>query len=144
LQFKAFILFLCTLMYMVEYAATPRIMEVACAGGMVAAQGAHSCCDGMAQGEKCGRGMQAGECNGAAGGKKCDQAMRAGKKGQGPSKGCNPAADCCLNCPLCYVMVLPASPATDGITTVQQEYAVWTSSYVYLYHSSCWKPPNAA
>jgi len=61
-----------------------------------------------------------------------------------PSKGCNTPNDCCLNCPLCYVTVL-AIPA-DNIETQSQprEYSLWVSSYVYLYHASCWKPPNAA
>jgi len=125
-------------MYMVEYAAAPRIMEVACASGTMVAQGAHSCCDEAAQGEKCERGMQAGACH---------DAMRPEKKeqGHGPAKGCNPtAADCCLNCPLCYVMVLPTHPEKTQVDAVRREYIVWNSSYVYLYHTFCWKPPNAA
>ena len=55
-----------------------------------------------------------------------------------------PTTDCCLNCPLCYVMLMPASLERIGAPVVLREYGVWTSSYVYLYQASCWKPPNAA
>ena len=76
----------------------------------------------------------------------CDQAMSGGKSGHcpKPEKGCNPQADCCLNCPLCYVMELPGSPAAAQTRVGSLEYGAWISSYVYLYHASCWKPPNVA
>jgi hypothetical protein len=61
-----------------------------------------------------------------------------------PEKGCNPTTDCCLNCPMCYVTLLPTSPGRIGVQKPAQEYAVWRSSYVYLFQATCWKPPNAA
>lgn len=102
-RFRALILSLCTLFYLVEYAATPRAM----------AHRVHECCQ-----ERTAKGK--------------------------PVKGCNPMNDCCLNCPLCYVMLLPASPERVAIAATVREYFAPSSTYVYLYHASCWKPPNAA
>jgi len=114
LQWKAFILSLCILLYGAECTMTPRIVVASCMTPKTATpQTTHSCCH------------------------KEDTCPK-------PSKGCNTPNDCCLNCPLCYVTVL-AIPA-DNIETQSQprEYSLWVSSYVYLYHASCWKPPNAA
>jgi hypothetical protein len=76
----------------------------------------------------------------------CHHSVNKEKKGQcpGSSRGCYPTADCSLNCPLCYVTVLTASQIQASPETIAREYAVWTSSYVYRFHASCWKPPNAA
>ncbi|HXB08554.1 MAG TPA: hypothetical protein VNW04_15590 [Puia sp.] len=79
-------------------------------------------------------------------GKCCHQEMGGDNSGHcpKPEKGCNPQADCCLNCPLCYVVVLPGSAEPVQLEVASREYATWISSYGYLYHASCWKPPNAA
>ena len=53
-------------------------------------------------------------------------------------------ADCCLNCPLCYVTLLPAQSKNLQQAAPPKEYNIWSSSYIYRYHASCWKPPNAA
>jgi len=103
---------ICTLFYLVEYAATPRLMADI-ASRMEAM--AHSGC---------------GEC--AKG--KCPKS----------SKECNPTSDCCLSCPMCFVMLLPTPIKHSDPVTVSLEYPVWTSSYAYQYCVSCWKPPNAA
>jgi hypothetical protein len=60
------------------------------------------------------------------------------------AKDCAPVNDCCFNCPLCYTMVLPASLESVTIERAPLEYSIWTTAYIYLYHSSCWKPPNVA
>jgi hypothetical protein len=121
LQFKAFILALCTLFYLVEYAATPRMMM-----------------------DMSSRAAATPHCNGDC----CHDARQAGagehEQCPKPSKGANPAADCCLNCPMCYVTLLPASLAPLEVQPAMRQYGVWQSSYGYLYHASCWKPPNAA
>lgn len=52
--------------------------------------------------------------------------------------------DCCLNCPFCYVTLLPAQPTTPQQGGTKKDYNIWSSSYIYLYHASCWKPPNEA
>src|ERR1700722_5023471 len=82
LRFKAFILSLCVLLYLVEFAAVPRTME-ACSPAAVA------------------------DCS--SGGGCCHAAKPVASRQQCPKplKGCNTGADCCLNCPLCYVMLLP-------------------------------------
>jgi hypothetical protein len=62
-----------------------------------------------------------------------------------PAKKCNnEMADCCVNCPLCYVMIMPgaAMPAkSPGI--VKKEYSPYLSSYVYIHCATSWKPPDA-
>jgi hypothetical protein len=117
LQYKAFILILCTVCYLAEWVATPRMMAVACRP-VAEAHAAPTCCHGAGQAEK----------------KECPK----------PGKGCNPAADCCLNCPMCFVMVVPALVTGVEEQGVSTEYPVLSSSYAYSYYASCWKPPNAA
>lgn len=116
LQYKAVILILATLVYFVEYAVTPRMM---------AAMTPVSECAAHSSGGDCCHGAVKGRC-------------------PKPTKGCNPTSDCCLNCPLCFVMLLPAGVERGEAATVSLEYPEWASSYLYLYHASCWKPPNAA
>jgi hypothetical protein len=53
------------------------------------------------------------------------------------------AVNCCLNCPLCYVTVLDLGVATPKTQPATLEYPAYVSSYLYAYHASCWKPPNA-
>ncbi|WP_188937109.1 hypothetical protein [Puia dinghuensis] len=56
-----------------------------------------------------------------------------------------PQPDCYLNCPLCFVMVLPASDVDQPIASVfNRVYPVYIDSYAYSYHASAWKPPNEA
>jgi hypothetical protein len=67
-------------------------------------------------------------------------------KGKCPksSKECKPASDCCVNCPMCYVTLLPVTIGHSGPVFVSVEYPAWASSYSFQYSISCWKPPNAA
>jgi hypothetical protein len=140
LRFKALILSLCTLLYLAEIAAVPRTMELCMSGAAAGSSSATTACTSGAATAS------------PAGGSCCHRAMPAGKKGQcpkkeqcpKPSKGCNSGADCCLNCPLCYVMLLPVSAERAGMVTGAREYGVWHAAYLYHYHASCWKPPNQA
>jgi hypothetical protein len=59
-------------------------------------------------------------------------------------KGCTPTSEGCFNCPFCYTAILPALSQHVNAKQPAPEYNIWTSSYVYTYPSSCWKPPNAA
>jgi len=68
------------------------------------------------------------------------------EKGKCPktAKECDPTSDCCLSCPMCYVMLLPVSIGHSDPVSVSLEYPAWTPSYAYQYSVSPWKPPNAA
>jgi hypothetical protein len=106
---------ICTLFYLVEYAAVPRLITVSyCLNS--ATPHNKSCCQKAAHPEK----------------KQCQ------------GKNCNPGSDCCLNCPFCYVTLLPAQTKAPQQASATQEYNEWSSSYIYAYHGSCWKPPNRA
>ena len=114
LQYRALILSFVFLLYGIEFFATPRIMMESCMAPQTATSQPTHSC--------------------------CQKQDKCPK----PSKGCNTPNDCCLNCPLCYVTVL-STPADKVITQhASREYNLWVSSYVYLYHTSTWKPPNAA
>jgi len=115
LRFKAFILSLCTLLYLVEFAAVPR----ACSTVATATAADGGCCH---------------RAKPAATKEECPK----------PLKGCNAGADCCLNCPLCYVVLLPVSVDRAEEVAGAREYGDWRATYVYHYHASCWKPPNQA
>jgi hypothetical protein len=110
LRFKAFILSICVLIYLVEFAAVPRT-RAACSP------------ERAANGDCCHQGKE-----------QCPK----------PLKGCNAGADCCLNCPLCFVMLLPVSADRAAAIAGAREYGVWHTAYLYHYHASCWKPPNQA
>jgi hypothetical protein len=57
----------------------------------------------------------------------------------------NEAANCCLNCPLCYMTILPCDQeAGDPVMMVKKLYPIYQSTYVYGYHADAWKPPNRA
>ena len=153
LRYKAFILSLCTLLYLAEFAAVPRMMELCLSGAaMPGSSTAMTACASSAAtttpagGDCCHRATPAGK-NGQSPEKgQSPNKEQCPKKGQCPkqSKGCNSGADCCLNCPLCYIMLLPLSPERAGIVTGAREYGVWHTAYLYHYHASCWKPPNQA
>ncbi|HVU94375.1 MAG TPA: hypothetical protein VHE34_04090 [Puia sp.] len=114
MQWKAFIVTLCVLLYGIEFLATPGIMAHSCMAPQAStAPTTHSCCQKQSQCPK-------------------------------PSKGCNTPKDCCLNCPLCYVTLLHTPSYNVEEQDPPKEYNLWVSSYVHLYHTSCWKPPNAA
>ncbi|HWB93970.1 MAG TPA: hypothetical protein VG605_19080 [Puia sp.] len=149
LQYKAFILILATLVYFVEYAVTPRMMMDTATRAEATTPADGDCCHGGTHVND----MQVHDMQ-----TKCMQAtsmLGNGKRTRGaqtkteghcprPSKGCSPTSDCCLNCPLCFQMLLPVSAERTGVGAVSVEYPEWTSSYVYLYFASCWKPPNMA
>lgn len=153
LRYKAFILSLCTLLYLAEFAAVPRMMELCLSGAaMPGSSTAMTACAPSAAtttpagGDCCHRATPAGK-NGQSPEKgQSPNREQCPKKGQCPkqSKGCNSGADCCLNCPLCYVMILPVSPERAGTVIRAREYGVWRDPYLYHYHASCWKPPNQA
>jgi len=151
------------LFYLVEYAATPQLMaapncSLQAAPGCCnqapprsahqsasdsAQQSAPGCCHQTTQ----SRSHQPPPSRSHNASPVCaHQSMDPGAKGQCPKpfKGCNPATSCCLNCPLCYVTVLPLAPEKSQEQRITTEYNVWSASYVYLYHTSCWKPPNQA
>ena len=165
---------LCTLLYLAEFAAVPRMMELCLSGAAMpgSSTAMTSCAPSAVQAgatTACSSGAIVAGSPGAAtatpaGGDCCHRATPAGKNGQSPekkqspnkeqcpkkgqcpkqSKGCNSGADCCLNCPLCYVMILPVSPERAGTVIRAREYGVWRDPYLYHYHASCWKPPNQA
>ena len=151
LRYKALILSLCTLLYLAEFAAVPRMMELCLSGAAMpcssdaaqAAPASGDCCHRATPAGKNGQSPEKEQCPEKKQSPTKDQCP---KKGQCPkqSKGCNSGADCCLNCPLCYVMLLPVSPERAGIVTGVREYGVWHTAYLYHYHASCWKPPNQA
>src|SRR6185437_2704136 len=117
LKLRALILSLCTLFYLVEYTAVPRILaQSSAACSNPSAPHTETCCHRPSKPEE----------------RQC------------PGKRCNPLADCCLNCPFCYVTLLPAQSPTQQQERKKTEYNLWSSSYIYLYHASCWKPPSAA
>src|ERR1700761_6214003 len=63
------------------------------------------------------------------------------KEGKGEKR----CADCCISCPLCYTMILPAAAPEGPFTLiVKQVYADWQSADIFGYHSDTWKPPNQA
>ena len=159
LRYKALILSLCTLLYLAEFAAVPRMMELCLSGAaMPCSSTAMTACAPSAAtttpagGDCCHRATPAGKKEQWPKKEQCPEKEQSPtkdqcqKKEQCPkqSKGCNSAADCCLNCPLCYVMLLPVSPERAGIVTGVREYGVWHTAYLYHYHASCWKPPNQA
>ena len=153
LRYKALILSLCTLLYLAEFAAVPRMMELCLSGAaMPCSSTAMTACAPSAatttpaSDDCCHRATPAGKNGQSLEKKQSPNKEQCPKKGQCPkqSKGCNSGADCCLNCPLCYVMLLPVSPERAGIATGVREYGVWHTAYLYHYHASCWKPPNQA
>lgn len=60
-----------------------------------------------------------------------------------PPKDCSNTSNCCVNCPLCYVMTI-TSAAMPGKSsgTVKREYPHYQSNYLFIYYTTAWKPPN--
>lgn len=51
--------------------------------------------------------------------------------------------DCFLNCPLCYVMTLTSVTLPDKATIgLKKEYTLYSSSYIFIFCTTTWKPPN--
>ncbi|MFD2887798.1 hypothetical protein [Chitinophaga cymbidii] len=51
--------------------------------------------------------------------------------------------DCYLNCPLCYVMTLTSVALPGKVSTLaKREYTLYSSSYIFIFCSTTWKPPN--
>jgi len=68
------------------------------------------------------------------------------RKGNHPckrqQKECN-SSSCCLNCPLCYSFTFLSSDKPEKLpSTSSKEYSVFQSSYLFLYYSDVWRPPN--
>lgn len=62
-----------------------------------------------------------------------------------PFKPCHQASDCCAGCAMCAFVILPVVDEGAWIAPVfKVDYPAFTPSYVYLYHSSSWKPPGRA
>ena len=119
LQLKAIILTLCTLFYLVEYVSMPRMM-VGMATQMAAVTHQEGSC-----------------CQGSGGSTKHATCPKS-------TKDCKSTTDCCVNCPMCYVTIMPASADHLVLSATTIHYAEWHSSYLYQYQSDSWKPPNAA
>ena len=63
------------------------------------------------------------------------------KDGKG-EKGC---ADCCINCPLCYTMILPVlRQDAQQVEIFSRVYGELPVAYHYQYYADVWRPPNAA
>lgn len=59
------------------------------------------------------------------------------------SKECNTAGNCISNCPLCYVTTLSDVSLPSGSNNpIKRAYPSYTSSYLFIYYPSSWKPPN--
>jgi hypothetical protein len=57
-------------------------------------------------------------------------------------KGC---ADCCLNCPMCYTMILPGFTGQGNPSiVVTSSFGELPVAYLYQYYADVWRPPNAA
>jgi hypothetical protein len=72
----------------------------------------------------------------------CQHAKKEGGQCPQPSKERNAKTDCCMNCPLCYVMLLPAVAGLAAIKPDKRLYVSFESSYQYTFYCSSWKPPN--
>jgi hypothetical protein len=61
-----------------------------------------------------------------------------------PTSDCNNStANCCVNCPLCYMMTMPGLGwGGRSLVNVKKEYALYQSHYIFIYCSTTWKPPN--
>jgi hypothetical protein len=123
-KLKAYILSICILVYAFELAALPVIC------GPVPKP--VSKCSGKAKG--CPRST----------GSSCSS-----KKAESPCKksskpDCQNTAACCINnCPLFYVMTMPGSSMpgnTSGV--IKTIYPHYRPSYLFLYASAAWKPPD--
>lgn len=115
LKCKAFILFLGLVLYAAEFIALPASIGAVPAKNM--------CC----------------------GNKTIKTAHRSCAKQQQPcdkqQKDCNTAG--CLNCPLCYVVTMPAAVLPEKpCGTIKTEYSLFRSHYLFIYYSTAWKPPN--
>lgn len=55
----------------------------------------------------------------------------------------NEMANCCVNCPLCYVTTV-ASALMPGKTSgiVKRQYPRYQSNYLFTYYATSWKPPD--
>jgi len=57
-------------------------------------------------------------------------------------KDCN-ADTCCINCPLCYAVTMPVTAEAGKLSgALKKEYPAFQSSYLFIYYSTSWKPPN--
>ena len=116
LKFKATILFFCLMVYIMELAALP----VYC----MPIEKAASTCAGKTE----------SSCSSKTAESPCKKPAK---------EGCSNTSDCCLNCPLCYVMTI-AGVAMPGKSSgaVKKEYPHYQSNYIFIYCSTTWKPPN--
>jgi len=144
LKYKAFILSLGLLVYLAEFVVIPRMMGVEAAPAVAKSD----CCAHKTQGA-------AGDANATCGGDgmrtaQCGDGMRTAQCGNGmrtaqcpkPGKKCPASADCCLNCPMCTPVDLPAAREARLLPVVERVYPSFEPSYLYLYQASPWKPPN--
>lgn len=55
----------------------------------------------------------------------------------------NDGPECCVNCPLFYVMLTPQfiMPGTNT-TTVKRNYSDHSADYFFTFYCSAWKPPD--
>jgi len=57
-------------------------------------------------------------------------------------KGCT---DCCMNCPLCYTMILSVFSREGQLSTIVTPlYGDLPVAYLYGYYADVWRPPNTA
>lgn len=125
-KLKAFILVVCAVAYLAEWLAMPGRM------GTPAAASSELCPGKEIRAEK----------------PMCCQKAVNGTVHSGcpkPGKGCNEVPNCCLDCPLCYLTILPFAQEETGPAAIGKKlYPVFRETCAYGYHADAWKPPNTA
>lgn len=125
LKFKATILFFCLMVYIMELAALPVYCMPVQKEKSACTRKTESPCIRKTE-RACARKTNDSPC----------------KK---PVSDCNNStANCCLNCPLCYVVTMPGDVLDGELPDpVNKEYSLYQSNYLFIYCSTTWKPPNA-
>lgn len=115
LKFNASIFLLCLLVYIFELAVVPAY-----------------CQPEPKKESQCNR-SQTSNCSGKASNSSCPKPAE---------EKCN-TTDCCLNCPLCYLMLVPATTMPGEISSpAKKMYNHYSPSYFFIYYAGIWKPPN--